>query len=165
MYQYSAIIVLSGIPIQHISQCLPKRLQSLFALLIIWHHGTSPDQHNLHLTLNGFTAYDIARHRTWKDVPSCFTSSSRCINCFSSWVRVCTEMKVINCVFSTDDIRQAGAFLRGRPTIFRLKFLTLSRGIIRTSAARTAGRRFISMYSRTRRSETPRILAASLVET
>src|SRR5712692_2315502 len=74
-------------------------------------------------------------------------------------------MKVINCVFSTDDIRQGGAFLRGRPTIFRWKFLTLSRGIIRTSAARTAGRRFISMYSRTRRSETPSTLAASLVET
>src|SRR6266851_5757471 len=68
VYQYSAIIVLSGIPIQHISQCLPKRLQSLFALLIIWHHGTSPDQHNLYLTLNGFTTHDIARYRTWENV-------------------------------------------------------------------------------------------------
>src|SRR5260221_211207 len=63
-----ATVILSSVPIQHISQRLPKRFQSLFALLVVWHHSTSPDQHNLYLTWNGFTAHDIARYCAWEDM-------------------------------------------------------------------------------------------------
>src|SRR5579884_3645400 len=64
MHQHLSVAVLSSIPIQHISQCIPECLQCLLAFSLIGHNCASPEQHNLDLPWGRFTLHDIACHRT-----------------------------------------------------------------------------------------------------
>src|SRR5713101_5271086 len=68
MHQDDAVIVLSGIPIQYIVQCLSELCKGLFACCLIWHCSTSPDQRNLHLSRVSFTPHNESGHSSRKEI-------------------------------------------------------------------------------------------------
>src|SRR5690349_8372193 len=70
MHHYLPSTVTCSVPIQHISERLPKCFERLFSFHLTGHHCFSPNQHDFYLPRRVFAAYDIACNGARKNMAS-----------------------------------------------------------------------------------------------